>query len=78
MRVEDDKLIIDSNLSDDMLDEFLDSIKQDQIEKIVVGCDDIASSIIQVLWCVQNEKKVKVKVDFLEHFFENVTQRSKA
>lgn len=78
MRIEEDKLIIDSSLSDDMLDEFLVSIKQEQIKKIVVECDDIAASIIQVLWCLQNEKKVKVKVDFLKPFFENVTQRAKA
>ena len=78
MRIEEDKLIIDSSLSDDMLDEFLVSIKQEQIKKIVVECDDIAASIIQVLWCLQNEKKVKVKADFLKPFFENVTQRTKA
>ena len=75
MRIEENKLIIDTPLSEMGTDELLASIKQDQISKIVVECDDLHASIIQLLWCIQNEKKVKIKVDFLKPFFENVTQR---
>jgi len=75
MRIKENKLIIDTPLSEMDADDLLASIKQDQISKIVVESDDLHASIIQLLWCIQNEKEVKVKVDFLKPFFENVTQR---
>ena len=76
MRIEGDKLIIDTSMSDMEIEEFLASIKQPQISKIVVEVDDLHASIIQALWCIQSEKKVKIKVDFLKPFFEHVTQRA--
>ena len=75
MRIEENKLIIDTPLSEMDADDLLTSIKQDQISKIVVESDDLHASIIQLLWCIKSEKKVKIKVDFLKPFFENVTQR---
>jgi len=75
MKVEENRLIIDTPMSEVDAEELLVSIKQDQISKIVVECDDLHASIIQILWCIKNEKKVKIKVDFLKPFFEHITQR---
>lgn len=78
MRIEDNKLIIDAPMNESDADELLVSLKQNQISKVIVECDELHASIIQILWCVKNEKKVKIKVDFLKPFFENITQRTSA
>jgi len=75
MKIENDKLIIDTPMSDMEIEEFLTSAKQSKINKIVIESDDLHASIIQAIWCMQSKKKVKVKVDFLKPFFEHVTQR---
>jgi len=70
MTIEDEKLIIDNPVRDEDIDEFLVTLSQEQIKKVVIKEDDIASSIIQAIWC--SKKEVKVKSDFLKPFFENV------
>lgn len=75
MKIEENGLIIDTPMSEMDADELLMSIKQNQISKVVVECDDLHASIIQILWCIKNEKKVKIRVDFLKPFFEHITQR---
>jgi len=75
MRIEENKLIIDTALSEAEADELLITIKQNQIDEVLVQSDDLHASIIQILWCVKNEKEIKIEVDFLKPFFENVKQR---
>jgi len=70
MSIEEEKLIIDSPMSDEDIEEFLVTLSQEQIQKVIIKNDDIASSIIQAIWC--SKKEVKVKSEFLKPFFENV------
>ncbi len=70
MRIEENILVVDEPILEDKVDEFEVSVRQPQIEKIVIENDDIHASAIQILWCL--DKKVEVKSDFLEKFFENV------
>ena len=76
MRIDGNKLIIDSPMSEGDVEEFLNSAMQSEISKIVVETEDLHASIVQILWCLKEEKKIKVKASFLKPFFEHVTQRS--
>ena len=70
MKIENEKLIIDEPMRDEQIEEFLTTLSQDQIQKIVIENDDIASSIVQAIWCAK--KQTEVKSTFLQPFFENV------
>jgi hypothetical protein len=72
VNIEDNVLIIESELGDDMAEEFMAAASQDSIEKIVVKNENIASSIIQVLWCLKSEKEIEIDSQFLNKFFDNV------
>ena len=70
MKINDNILVIDENLGDDAIEEFIISVNQSQIKKIIIENDDISASILQVLWCLN--KEIEVKTKFLKLFFENV------
>jgi len=70
MSIEEEKLIIDSAMSDEDIEEFLVTISQEQIKKVIIKNDDISSSIIQAIWC--SKKDVEVESEFLKPFFENI------
>lgn len=72
MRIESNHLIIDKPLGDDALEEVSAVIKQPQIEVVTVKEDDIAASIVQLLWCISQDKKVEVESPFLKLFFEHI------
>ena len=71
MHIENEKLVIDEPLRDEQIEEFVTTLSQDQIQKVVIENEDIASSIVQAIWC--SRKETEVKSAFLEHFFENVS-----
>ena len=70
MRIEENILVVDEPILEDKIDEFEVSVKQPQIEKIIIENDDVHSSALQILWCL--DKNIEIKSDFLEKFFENV------
>jgi len=70
MKINDNVLIIDENLEDDIVEEFIISVNQPQITKIVIETDNISAPILQALWCL--DKEIEVKTEFLKLFFENV------
>jgi len=72
MKIEDNKLLIDTPMSEDDVEELLAAIKQSQIDEIVVENDDLHASIVQALWCAKSNKKVTIQSDFLKPFFEHV------
>ena len=70
MKIDDNVLVIDESLGDDVIEEFIASVNQPQITKIIIETDDITAPILQILWCL--DKEIEVKTDFLKLFFENV------
>ena len=72
MKIENDTLIIDEPLDDDALEETKIAISQDGIKTISVENDDISTSIVQLLWCVSEDKKIEIQSEFLDNFFTNV------
>jgi hypothetical protein len=72
MKIENDTLIIDEPLDDDALEETKIAINQEGIKAIKVQNDNISSSIVQLLWCVSEDKKIEIQSGFLDNFFTNV------
>ena len=72
MRVEDGVLILDSEVSDEMLDEFLDLSNQDDVKSILIETDNISSLVIQQLFCIRESKEVICDDEFLGKFFDDV------
>ena len=70
MKIDKNVLIIDESLEDDVIKEFIISVNQPEIKKIVIKTDDITAPILQILWCL--DKEIEVKTEFLKLFFENV------
>ena len=70
MKINENVLVIDESLGDDVIEEFIASVNQSQITKIVIETDDITAPILQILWCLN--KEIEVKTEFLKLFFENV------
>lgn len=73
MKIENDNLIIENEILEDMTEEFYATANQENIKKIVVKTPDIASSIVQILWCLKPKKEIIIEDQFLEKFFENVS-----
>ena len=70
MKIENNILIIDENISDENIEEFITYLNQEGIEKVQLKTEEISSGIIQALWC--SKKKIETNSEFLNHFFENV------
>ena len=60
MKIENDTLIIDEPLDDDALEETKIAINQEGLRTIKVQNDNISSSIVQLLWCVSEDKKTEI------------------
>lgn len=72
MKIKDDKLIIDEEMNDEMVEEFVAVASDEGIKKIVIENPAISSSIVQAILCFSKEKKIKCEDAFLSKFFENV------
>ena len=72
MKIEENTLIIDQPLDDDALEEISATVDQEKIKIIKVENDNLSSSIIQLLWCASNDKKIEILSSFLDNFFTNV------
>ncbi len=73
MKLENNILIIDENLTDEHIDEFMVSLNQEGIERVEIQNPDISAGIIQALWC--SGKKIDVDDEFLSKFFDNVKRQ---
>ena len=76
MRVENDILYIDEELSDEVLDEFTATVKQDGIEKIKVLTPNLGASIVQMLLVEKQDKAVEIEDGILKKIFENVLYKT--
>lgn len=70
MRIEDNKLIIENELTDDMIDTILENINK--VETIQIDTDAISSLAFQQILCFHNKKEIICNNTFLSKFFENI------
>lgn len=72
MRIEDNKLIIDEELNDEMLNSFIKKINKKSVEIIELNTDNISALALQQLFCISKDKKLICNNSFISKFFENV------
>ncbi|NPA55498.1 MAG: hypothetical protein GXO40_03960 [Epsilonproteobacteria bacterium] len=72
MRLEDDVLYINEEIEDERVEEFIASVSQDNISKIVVETPHLGGSIVQVLLIKKRDVEVEVEDETLAKLFENV------
>ena len=76
MKVENNTLYIDEEISDERVEEFFAVINQDDIEKIEVNNPNLGASIVQLLLIKKREKEIILNDEILQKIFENVTYKS--
>lgn len=72
MKIEDNVLILDDEVNDAMLDEFLSLANKKKVKSILIESDNISSLVVQQLFCIKESKKVICKDPFLAKFFDDV------
>ena len=72
MKVENGVLIIEDEINDEAVEEFLITISQDRIEKIKVKTPNIGASIVQALLIKKRDTQVEIEDTTLKKIFENV------
>ena len=70
MVIEENKLIINEELNDEMIEELKE--KLENVEEVVIETDNITSLALQQLFCINQEKKVIVNNSFIAKFFEDI------
>lgn len=76
MKVEDDILIIEDEITDEQIDEFVLSLSQEGIKKIEVKTPNLGASIIQALLVKKKDTQIVVEDEILSKVFENVSYKS--
>ena len=72
MKIEDNTLVLDTDLDDDMMDEFLSLVNDEKVESITIETDNISSLVMQQLFCIKDNKKIVCNDPFLAKFFDDV------
>lgn len=72
MLIEENRLILEEEISDFMLDELIKNINKKKVEIIEINIDNISSLALQQLFCISKEKKVVCNNSFVAKFFENI------
>lgn len=70
MRIEENKLIIENELTDDMIDNFIENANK--VEVIQIDTDAISSLVFQQILCFHNKKEIVCNNSYLSKFFENI------
>lgn len=73
MRIEDNILFLEDDIHDEMIEEFLEKIKEVQFQEIRVKNIILGSLIVQVLFVLSKEKKISFDDTVMEKFFENIS-----
>lgn len=68
-------LEIHSDLTDDMVADFLEIANQKSINKISIDSKVVTSAIMQSLFCLSVDKKIEISDPLLNKFFENIKFR---
>ena len=72
MRTENEKLIIEEDLHDENLEDFIKESNQVSIKVIEVENVILGSLVVQALFVLSKEKKIIFKDPIMEKFFENI------
>ena len=72
MRVEENVLLLENEVNDEMLDEFISMAKSNEVESIVITTDNISSLVLQQLFCIKKTKNVTCEDPFLSKFFDDI------
>ena len=72
MKIEDNILVLDSDIDDEMMDEFLTLVENKAVESIQIETDNISSLVMQQLFCIKDNKKIVCNDPFLAKFFDDV------
>jgi len=74
MKIENNVLYIEEEITDEMAEEFFATLKQDEIKKIVINNPNLGASIVQLLLWSSKEKEIQMQDWTLQKIFENVTK----
>lgn len=66
-------LEVKSDLTDDIVSEFLEIANQKTITTIKIDSHVVTSAIMQTLFCLSANKKIEISDPVLNKFFENIT-----
>ena len=75
MKIENNTLIINEEISDEKIEEFSTLISEDGLSKIHIKNPNLGASIIQALLIKQKEIEVKVDDKILTKVFENIVYK---
>jgi len=75
MVIEKNKLIINNEITDDMIEELIEAIHNKNVEIIEINTQNISSLALQQLFCIQKSKAMITHNSSIEKFFENITYR---
>ncbi len=70
MEVKDGILVLEDEVSDEMLDEFISLAKS--ADSISVETDNIGSLVVQQLFCMKDSKNIACNNSFIAKFFDDV------
>jgi hypothetical protein len=73
MQINNGVIVLDEPMSDEMAEEFYTTISQPEINKVVIENQEIAASIMQILFCFNKKHDVECKDEFLNKFFSNIS-----
>ncbi|OQX72566.1 MAG: hypothetical protein B6D59_08130 [Campylobacteraceae bacterium 4484_4] len=72
MQIEERTLIVSEAIDDEMCEEFIALTMQPEIETVHLQTNQVASSIMQALFCMCNTKKIVCDDPFLAKMFERL------
>jgi len=72
MEIKKNELILDSEINDEMIEEFLKMAQKKKVEKIVINIGNISSAVLQAIFCISQYKTIVCNDPFLNKFFMNI------
>lgn len=72
MKIVGNRLILDTEINDDMLFDFMMTLHNSSLEVVQIETDHISSLALQQLFFIQKTKEIICNNSFLEKFFENI------
>ncbi len=72
MTIEEDRLIIEDETTDEALEELIEMLNNPEVQIVQIDTDNISSLCLQQIFCVAKEKKIEINNSFIEKFFDNI------
>ena len=72
MKIEENILILEDEINDEMLEEFMQLCQTKGLASIVIETDNICSLALQHLFCISKNIKVVCNDSFIAKFFDNI------